>query len=1197
MSSSPSRHIVLLLLGAALALPLTQFSVFGFQFSDPSRSEREPAPKTENRKLKTEKPAAENKKSIELKKTDLSSLPADAVIVICEQANEALELLPKAIILKPEKYQELLDQLEKLKKQIENPKIENAVPPTSCVLRGKIESGAVRLEAEFAGTSEHSDTLVSLACPQAGASSAETDGRLAQIRRSVAGGFLVRIDKPGEYHVKLDLLVPLAGRESNGRGFELTLPRAVMTQLELDLPANCTDVRVGGQPLKELQLPGLELKNDHLRGSLGLGPVDKLDLSWKEARPSVGEPVRTVEGRIQARLDAAGLTTQADLVLTVEGAPTKVWRLLVPRNAEIKVLPSDKEARLEHRIETDDKKYAAASLRTIHLKEARSEPLHVQVKPPPLPLPQRGSTLPIGPFFVFDAARQTGAVLVRNQVRNLHLDYRGHGDMQLRRLETDEPKGEAPATVATLVYSNIPLVEEPTGTTGPRSRSWLDLEAVKVPAQVRMRVSHLLTLRTIHAPERGALAPRVNSQGADAPRSGGSALRWEILTTITPATKWADVEQLKILVPPDWEPLDENVSVMPNSNPRQVTIPSALLREAPTQSQRLEGRYKASYRAEEHPVLKLPQPQGTIESCEVKIEAPADIEVVLNNAEQVNLELSRQLRPNEQTWRCRSVSAEVLGVEMSWRPYRPELRALSVVDLALNGNHGDVRQELRLQLPPTPPPFVTVRVPAAIGDSLRIQDDQGLDMRSIVRSHAERGNESASAKPESDGDVSDLGFRIPVPAKEGGKEWRFVLRYTTRLGEKSRLPRTGETFLVPLAALEQATAGALKVRIWSEPGFLPRAASPRWEERSIEEVKDRALPVLVLHAAKPDAPLRLVLSEQEVGFSALVERALMRVQLEEGGAQSWQARFQIRQIVDRNIDLLMPAPVDTLKARFSFNGHKVTPIIVNDKRENSGGGNIARLHLPPLSPPSEEAGGRQLALLEVSFEAPPGRGGSPLHTTLQPPLILGAAAVPTCWQVSVPPNRVLLSPESATGVEHVWTRRGWLLAAGLSAPLEWRHDNEPASLVCWQDQSMPIVLAHAPQLAWMLVCSLGLVIVGWGLYWSARPHGNGEGRLAVWFWPLLALLNLAIAVAALFWPTMLCAIVYGCEPGAVVLLAILGVQWLRHQRYRRQIVFLPSFSRGRAGSSLIRKKSSHRPQSGEPSTVDAPPFQDDKVTG
>ncbi len=1171
MSSSPGRYFGLLLLCTALVLLRIPFSVFGFPFSDSPRSEREPAPKTENRKAKMEK------------------LPADAVIVIGEQANEALELRPKAVILRPDKYQELLEQIAKLKKQIENIKNENAMPPTRCLLRGKVEAGIVHLEAEFAGTAEHADTLVSLACSQAGVSSAETDGHMAQIRRSNTGSFLVRIDKPGEYHVKLDLLVPLAGREGNGRGFELALPRAVITQLELDLPVNCTDVRLGGQLLKDLQLPGLELKNNRLRGSPGQGPVDKLDLSWKEVHPSTGEPVRMAEGRIQARLDAAGLTTQADLSLTVEGAPTKVWRLLVPRNAEIKVLPSDEEPPIEYRIETDDKKYAFASLRIIHLKEARSEPLHVQVKLPTLPLPQRGAAMSIGPFFVFDAARQIGTVVVRNQVRNLHLDYHAHGDMQLRRQETEDTKGEAPATVTTLVYNNVPVVEEPLGATGPKSRSWLDLEAVKMPAQVRMRVAHTLTLQ------------RAPDMAGDRSSSANRALYWQIVTTLTPATKWTDVEQIKILVPPEWESADENVSVVRNSNPRYVTIPSAFLREAPTQSQRLGGRYKVHYKAEEHAILKLPQPQGTIESCEVKLEAPADVEVVLNNAEQINLELSRQSRPNEQTWRSRGTPAEELGIDVSWRPYRPELRVMSVVDLTLNGNRGEVHHELRLQLPPTPPSFVTVRVPAAIGDSLQIQDGQGQEIRAVKSDSLASGQRLPGGEADSPPDFGRspaARFRISVPAKEGGKEWHLVLRYTTYLGEKKRAPRAGEPFAVPLAVLEQATSGDLKVRIWSEPGYLPQAASPRWEEQNIEEIKDRPLPVLVLRAAKYDTPLRLVLSEQAVGFSALIERALMRVHLEEDGAQRWQARFQIRQIANKSLDLLMPAPVAALNARFFFNGHKVTPILVNSKGESNGGGNIARLHLPRLEDrersgsvsDGKAAVAYASGLLEVLFQAlPPGSDSSALHTTLQPPQILRAAAVPACWYVSIPPHRVLLAPESAPEVERIWMRRGWLLTAALAVPPELRSDHEPVALVCWQDQNAPIVLTHAPQLAWLLVCSLGLLIIGWGLYGLARPQGNEGGRLAVWFWPLLALLMLASAVAALFWPTTLGAIVYGCEPGVVVLAAVIGVQWLRHQRYRRQIVFLPSFSRSRAGSSLNRKNSSIRPPSGEPSTVDAPP--------
>jgi hypothetical protein len=1145
-------------------------------------------------------PAAEGKKTVELKKLDLSSLPAEAVIVICEHGEEALDLLPKAVILRPDKYQALLDQIAKLKKEIDNPRSENAVPPTRCVLRGKVESGAVRFEAEFLGNAERADTVVALACSQAGVSSAETDGRTARIRRSETGGFFVWIEKAGEYHVKLDLLLPVATREDSRRGFELTLPRAVITQLELDLPANGTDIRIGGQRLKDLQQPGLELKNNHLGGNLGLGPVDKLDLSWKETRHSAEDPVRTADGRIQARLDGAGLTTEADLWLHVEGAPAKVWSLLVPRNAEIKVLPSEKEARIEHRIETVEQKYNSQI--TITLNEPRTEPLHVQVKVPLLPVRNSGANMPVGPFYVLNAVRQTGTVQVRNQVRNLHLDYHGHGDMQLRRLEAEETKGDSPATVATLVYSNIPLEVDPVGITGTKSRSWLDLEAVMAPTQARMRVAHTLTLRSG--------GKRDERDGVSTPR------QWDILTTITPVTKWSDIEQLKILVPSNWKPIDDEFAVTKGGlpagtepgrlgedrNPRWLTIPSFILRAAPTQSQRLNARYQASYKPGEPAVLKLPRPLGTIESCEIKIEAPADAEVVLTNAEQVDLELSRQPRPNEQTWRCRSVPADGLGIELAWRPYRPELRVSSVVDLTLRASSGEISQEIRMQLPATPPAFVNLHVPAAIGDDLQIKDDQGQEVHSFKTEI--RDPKSKTKSPD-----SAFALRIPVPPRAGGTEWRLTLQYRfSSVGfREAKDPARTETdrdakspnrkpmpFVVPLVAPEQTTGSDIKVRIWSEPGFLPRIAGTSWEERNIEEVKGRDLPVLVLHATRLDAPLRLLVGEGAAGFGVLIERSFMRVQLLQGGSLSWRAGFHIRQLADRHIDILLPGPVATLNALFFLDGSRVTPEIVNANGEQTEGGDIARLHLSPDLV-------RQTALLEVSLRSPPGRtGGSPLQSVLQPPRILKATAVPTYWQVSVPANRVLLAPESGTAVERTWSRHGWLFAASLSPMISANpvppsagdgsaSEGEPLALVCWRDHDEPIVLTHAPQQGWLLVCSLGLLLVGLGLFWSARRQANEGGRVAPWLWPLLAVLTLAIALASLFWPTTMCAIAYGCEPGALVLLIVLCLQWLMHQRYRRQIVFLPSFSRSPAGSSLIRKTSSNRPPSGEPSTVDAPP--------
>jgi hypothetical protein len=125
----------------------------------------------------------------------------------------------------------------------------------------------------------------------------------------------------------------------------------------------------------------------------------------------------------------------------------------------------------------------------------------------------------------------------------------------------------------------------------------------------------------------------------------------------------------------------------------------------------------------------------------------------------------------------------------------------------------------------------------------------------------------------------------------------------------------------------------------------------------------------------------------------------------------------------------------------------------------------------------------------------------------------------------------------------------------------------------------PIQLTHVPQQAWLLICSLGLIGLGLGLYLLTLPRQV--------FWPFLALLGLVAALAGILWPGILAAVLYGCQPGILVLAVVLGIQWVLHQRYRRQIVFMPGFTRLKSGSSLIRSGSRNRPR-GEPSTVDEP---------
>ncbi len=108
-----------------------------------------------------------------------------------------------------------------------------------------------------------------------------------------------------------------------------------------------------------------------------------------------------------------------------------------------------------------------------------------------------------------------------------------------------------------------------------------------------------------------------------------------------------------------------------------------------------------------------------------------------------------------------------------------------------------------------------------------------------------------------------------------------------------------------------------------------------------------------------------------------------------------------------------------------------------------------------------------------------------------------------------------------------------------------------------------------------------------GLSMSRLPWTDREGGMPMWAWLLLSVLVTTVVLSVLLWPTLAGQVAYGCQPGAVVLLLIAGAQWLLHERYRRQLVFLPSFSRPRPGSSLLRREAA-RAAHGEPSTVDAP---------
>jgi hypothetical protein len=1103
-------------------------------------------------------------------------LPSDAIIFICEQGAEALRLVPDAVVLSPAQYQKLLDELARLREQLRPKRV---VPPSRCQIKGKIEGRNAVLQAVFDFVTEREGAVITLACPQANLSSAALDGR-TPLLRSDADGFTVQVDKPGEHQATLELLVPLTDRgpapapprlfaREVGRGWqglELALPRAAVTTIELDLPSGARDVRIAGKPWADTLV---SLKNNHLAG--GLGPADRLDLAWRV--PSAGiATLRTAEGRIRVRLDASGVTASAELILRAEGGTVADWRIVAPRGATVRAMPAD-ESRLKGPIEAANLPNPALAEYTLKLLEASAEPLTVLVTTH-APVPRSGTPVSLGPFEVRGASQQSGKVELRKALPDVHVEGRPRGDLVYRQQPIDEERRADPALIAAFRYTSSGA--------GPA----LDIEVQPLSGQVKTRTSHLLSLR---------------------PDGANGALAWYITTTLVATPRWADVDQVQVFVPPSWEPLDD--TPVPADRVLTLKLPRPPGGEAPRPvTLVLEGRYYADNRQlggggrpelglccslvtgyclsptaccllptvygllPAGDWLPLPRPRGVFEQGgEVTVQVSSDKEVALVGAAASGLEPVRGTA-HEMTFRGRPLP-EFLAV--GWKPFVPDVAARAVLDLTWKTHGGEVaRHEIRCQFAGPPPSLLALRVPAGV-----------TDLRVLA------------------GGTLAAGGAAITPPTTASSEHSVVLAYSVRPVPAGK----DSAFVVPLVSLEQPTQVPTKVRFWCPDGTLHKPDAPPWEEQPIEEVADRKdLPILVLESPRGEAPLVLYWAESTARFAVLVDRGVVRVTLGEGGSQGVHARYRLRHLTGRYLDVELPLPVSLvdLKAMLRTPGDRglgdarsLGFEAVDDAGHASGTGHMARLRLGPDLV-------RTGSVLELEYSLPPGQASTgasgPLSTTLVPPVLHGdPGTVAVCWQVVVPPSWVVLGPESGPAAERAWARHGWLLAPRLSrgaveagfeglGPVP--EANNATAVVCWRGGGEPLTLTHVTQLAWWLACSPMLLILGLALYGWWGPHSLPATRHPQRAGLALGLLAVAVGAGAVLRPAILSAIAYGCEPGACVLVVALLVQWLRHEHYRRQVVFLPSFSRAAPSSSLVRGGSDRGPMA-EPSTVDVPHAQ------
>ena len=443
-------------------------------------------------------------------------------------------------------------------------------------------------------------------------------------------------------------------------------------------------------------------------------------------------------------------------------------------------------------------------------------------------------------------------------------------------------------------------------------------------------------------------------------------------------------------------------------------------------------------------------------------------------------------------------------------------------------------------------------------------------------------------------------WRVRLDEKKTQAIW--TLRYDVPRFDSA--PDAMPRFDIPLIWPERTSKVETTVRVWGQPGHVPGVVGDRWEEQPIKAVADEdSLPDLVLTTASADAPLSLRLREPnpEVQYGVPIERALICAAVAEDGSQSYRASFLIRpRPRSVSLSLELPAPVASLNIRAALwsaddAGNYLSKEI--NWRTGDDSGPLANSGKTILFELDSESLLRKPAVLELEYQLPPEftRGSSGLlQSSLVPPLLRGDARRFPVALASLASWKLV-----ATLGEGRAVRRAALGLAGLAAGIRQaearvelehgfypngvplRDEAEAAPSIVVTSFALELLrLRHAPQQAWLALCSLGLLVVGLGVY------GLAQGRHV--FWPALAITGSAALTTALFWPGLLANILYGCEPGALVLLAAAGILLLLQRRYRRQVVFMPSFQRLKTGSSLVRSRN-NPPRRVEPSTVDTLP--------
>lgn len=1085
---------------------------------------------------------------------DQLRLPNNAIVVVVEDLLKATSLIPRQWVVPIDEWMALQERIKTLEQQLKGER----VFPSTCKLVGKLEGDFLSFEAEYIFATRNARTIVSLGLQGAHLRDAQLNKQPAILELDKDDGFNARVDKEGNPHrLTVSFRVPVKKGLTGGldRSVEFGLPPAAAILLDLQLPAGVKELRWNGFTEKP-KTPG--------RWQVGVDRSKTLTLNWKEPVPaSANTPLVTAENQIKVDVDATHLNIVTDLFLEDRRPKTEEWHLYLPPQAKVEAVKGP--AGLVGKIE---EKGAYAILRV----PVTSERWQVTVSQR-VPRPNPGVKVPVGPFQVQGAFFQPGGTV------QTYSPTHQHGTIVVR-MPPEASLGQR------LVFTRFGKINQTKNTeqesafqyVGPGAfekqpaKAPLDLEWRFEKNQLRTEVRHDLKLKTtrdgyeLDVVSQIRIAALFSTVGAidiklPAPRPRGVAL----VATSNPmlgfpgGLSWSGAAAVYFTPWSSSNPDDLAVSDR-GSNPLKL-VPQdfsgktrVLWTGGAVKQATLE--LKNSYRipaSNPRIRLELPRPLDT-QDRDARLHLQADDRTEILHGPIGSEEPVPEGHRFGLAW-----DQAPAFVDLSWRPHHRDIISQSTLDIDLHEHTAQVQQTLR---------FPRDREPIAGPESKNTQ----------IRLHVPRGIEKVSVL---EGEITNHDRQRETlwvrPAVNTSEVIELKLQYD--------LPIVNKLLDVIHLSPTHGSQEDIKVRVWTATGVSAQVTSDLvqrglWKNRSIELVRDRdQFPSLVLAGFGTQLPLTLQIDETSSASLAafLAERAIVQARVGEDGSQQVIARYAVRRINMPYVDVELPMPLPLLRdAEFTLGKRPLTQV-----KNLDATGKLIRIQLHPHLATLPE-------ILEISYTVPGEameRGVFWATTILAPILRSDVVIAQMHWQLTTPAPVLAASFGRSVRTDTRWGLHTWLLTPECSAPEAeaWINGRDsgatsPVTFAFTLVSPQPETVVHLPRSWWLLGCSGIFLIVTLGTFYSPVPRWS--------YILLLGALSAGLAVITLLYPAAWPAIAYGLQPGVVLFVIFAGIQWAIQERYRRQVVFLPGFSRPKSGSTITRSSPAKRPR--EASTVDAP---------